>query len=226
MGGTPVKAMLKVGNCMTISGAIQQCQSTNLAGWALVEYAQKLVANNMQYSYFNSFNMPDKAFRKGMGYCWQQAGALNMILKGLGFNSRLVHAVRNRFPDVVREGVTIRIGVSGHVWCRVCMDGEEKDACPGRAANRPGEIHFEPLSRVKDFRGPICIFSYLGSAAINYQRGKKFMEQKTKLEALHNPEKCPCKKKDCPRNKNCEQCQANHHSNGGLTTCERLYKSK
>lgn len=206
---------------MTVSEAIVQCNSTGYAGWQLVEYAQKLVAGRMQYSFFNSFDMPEKAFEKGMGYCWQQAGALNLIMKGLGVDSRLVHAARNRFPDIVREGVTIRIGVSGHVWCRVRVGGEEKDVCPGSIENSPGRLHFETLSKVKEFKGPIWILSYLGCAAINRKRGKKFLDQKAKLECLHNPEKCPCKKKNCPRYRKCEECKARHYEKGGKPYCER-----
>jgi transglutaminase-like putative cysteine protease len=103
----------------TIEDAVLMCRETGLEGWELVAFAQRLVSKRMTYSYFNSFDMPDTAFEKGIGYCWQQSGALNKILKSLGFDSRLVHSVRNTFPDVVREGVTIHIGVSGHVWCCV-----------------------------------------------------------------------------------------------------------
>jgi hypothetical protein len=205
----------------TIHQAIEECKASGLAGWELVEFAQKLVANHMRYSYFNSFDMPDRAFEKGQGYCWQQAGALDRILKGLGFDSRLVHAVQNRFPDVVRDGITIHIGVSGHVWCRVKIGNQEKDVCPGNPANSPGSLHFVPLSKVKDFKGFIWLPSYLGSAMLNHQRGKKFLEQKSKQESLHNPDKCPCKKKNCPRYKKCEECKANHYAKGGLPSCER-----
>lgn len=110
---------------------------------------------------------------RGKGYCWHQAGALNLILKGLGFDSRLVYAVRARFPDVVREGKLISIGISGHTWCRVSVDGIEKDLCPGYPNNRPGVIHFEPLSPVRDYSGIIVFFGYLGSAWINWKRGRK-----------------------------------------------------
>ncbi len=43
---------------------------------------------------------------------------------------------------------------------------------------------------------------------------------------VHDPANCPCKKRDCPRNRSCAQCMENHHKNGGLTTCERLAKQK
>ena len=168
---------------MTIGQAIAECRLTGLSGWALVEYAQKLVAHRMAYSYFHSFDMPDKAFERGEGYCWQQAGALNRILLGLGLNSSLVHAYRNRFIDVVREGVLVHIGTSGHVWCRVTIDGCGKDVCPGADGNIPGVIHFEPLTKVRRFRGPIVLFGYLGSAYINHKRGKRFLQQKARLQA-------------------------------------------
>jgi hypothetical protein len=213
---------LNITGSAAIVAAIGQCRETGLTGWALVEYAQKLVAGRMTYSYYHSFDAPETAFARGMGYCWQQAGALNHILAGLGVDSRLVHSVRNRFPDMVREGVTVHIGVSGHVWCAVRVDGVEKYVCPGRIENRPGQYHFEILGPVHEFKGPITVFSYFGSAMINYFRGKKFMEQKEKLGSLYIPEKCPCKKRNCERNRNCEACKANHHSNGGKTACERL----
>ncbi len=165
---------------MTIADAVQACRETGLSGWALVAYAQHLVSGRMRYSYFNSFDMPETAFEKGGGYCWQQAGALNRILKGLGFESCLVHAFRSRFPDVVRDGVTIHVGISGHVWCRVRIGGEEKDVCPGSPDNEPGKLHFTPLGRVYNFRGPIVLLSYLGSAGVNRRRGRRFLAEKAK----------------------------------------------
>ncbi len=168
---------------MTIEDATRVCRETGLSGWELVAFAQRLVAKRMAYSYFNSYDMPEAAFEKGMGYCWQQAGALNLILTGLGIDSRLVHAFRNRFPDVVRDGVTIHIGESGHVWCRVRIDAEEKDVCLGNPDNEPGKLHFEPLSKVYNFRGPIVLLSYLGSAAVNRRRGKWFLAEKAKQAA-------------------------------------------
>ena len=168
-------------NPMKIDDAVRACRETGLSGWELVAFAQRLVSSRMSYSYFNSYDMPEVAFEKGMGYCWQQAGALNKILQKLGVDSRLVHAFRNRFPDVVRDGVTIHIGVSGHVWCRVRVGGEEKDVCPGKAENTPGKLHFAPLGKVYNFRGPIVLLSYLGSAGVNRKRGKRFLAAKAEL---------------------------------------------
>lgn len=166
---------------MTITEAIAQCRDTGLVGWPLTEYAQKLVAANMTYSYSNSYDMPDVAFEKGRGYCWHQASALNVILFGLGINSRLVHAFRNQFPEKVFEGVTLAPFVSGHVWCRVIINGEEKDVCPGRIENSPGVLHFTPLSKVKGWGKVIAWFSYRGSAMVNKQRLKKINKNKQQL---------------------------------------------
>jgi hypothetical protein len=51
----------------TIDAAVSQCYSTGLCGWALVEYAQKMVAEHMVYSYFHSFDSPKAAYEKGQG---------------------------------------------------------------------------------------------------------------------------------------------------------------
>lgn len=60
---------------MTIDEAVRQCRETELIGWALVAYAQKLVSANMTYSYSNSYDRPEVAFEKGLGYCWQRGRA-------------------------------------------------------------------------------------------------------------------------------------------------------
>lgn len=206
---------------MKINDAIRQCRESSLSGWALVEYAQRLVSSHMTYSYSNSLESPEEAFEKGRGYCWHQASALNMILNAMGIQSRLVHAVRNLVPAKVFEGVSIPEHVSGHVWCRVKMDGEEKDVCPGHKDNRPGVIHFKPLSPVKEWNSSIAFFSYWGSAMVNAQRLRK-INMKKKIKEKWNPDTCPCKKKEkCPRYKNCEECKAYHYSREGLPYCER-----
>jgi hypothetical protein len=176
----------------------------------------------MTYSYSNSYDTPAEAFEKGYGYCWHQASALNTILSQLDINSRLVHAFRNRIPDTVREGVTIKSFVSGHMWCRVTIDGVEKDVCPGHPDNRPGIIHFKPLSPVRNWGPIIAWFAYYGSAAVNARRLKKFERLKALQASKWNPDLCPCKKKNCPRYKDCEACRAHHAKNGGQPYCERL----
>lgn len=166
---------------MTVEDAVKKCKGSGLKDWKLVAYAQKLVSANMKYSYSNSFNMPRKAFEKGIGYCWHQSGALNMILKRLGFDSRLVYAVKNLIPDRVFNGIVIKSHYSGHVWCRVRINGTEKDVCPGNSDNEPGIIHFRPMSEIKEWNQWISFWSYFGSAFVNLKRLKEF-ERLKKLQ--------------------------------------------
>lgn len=147
---------------VTVEDAVEACRKTGLQDWTLVEYAQTLVAEKMVYSYCNSWDMPEKAFAKGRGYCWQQAGALNALLSGLGIETRMVHAMRNYFPD---EDL-----YSGHVWLKVRIGNTELDVCPGDKNNRPGKIHFKPISPIKKWNPFIAFFSYFGSAWINANR--------------------------------------------------------
>lgn len=155
---------------MKIEEAVIQGRNSGLKGWELVEFARKLVASHMKYSYSNSFDMPGTAFRKGRGYCWQQAASLNKILKGLGFDSRLVYAVKNLIPEKYFEGVLIEEHYSGHVWCRVKIAGAEKDVCPGSINNSPGKLHFTPVSEIKEWNFITGAGSYFGSIAVNYKR--------------------------------------------------------
>ncbi len=207
---------------MTISDAIRLCRESSLSGWALVEYAQGIVSSNMTYSYSNSLDSPEEAFEKGKGYCWHQASALNTILQALGIQSQLVHAFRNLIPASVFEEVSIPEHVSGHMWCRVTIDGDEKDVCPGYKDNRPGVIHFQPLSPVKKWNRAIAFFSYWGSAMVNAQRLRKINMKKKKIKEKWNPDTCPCKKKEkCPRYKICDECKQHHYSHNSLPYCER-----
>lgn len=158
---------------MTFNEAIQICRDSNLSGWELIEYAQSLVHENMVYSYDNSFDMPCKAFKKGKGYCWQQAKVLQKILRSLGFECCLVYATRNQIPEKRFEGVIVKAHTSGHVWCRVRIDGTEKDVCPGNRSNKPGITHFMPLSKIGKWNWFISFWAYWGSAYVNRKRIKE-----------------------------------------------------
>ncbi len=151
---------------MTITEAVETCIQSGLSGWRLVEYAQFLVNKNMVYSYDNSFDMPTKAFERGKGYCWQQAKSLQKILNNLGFECYCVYATRNKIPETMFEGITVKAHISGHTWCRIIIGGEEKDVCPGNVNNRPGKIHFVPLSKIRKWNPFVSFFAYWGSAYI------------------------------------------------------------
>ncbi len=159
---------------MTLQKAVDICRETGLSGCELVEFAQQLVNQNMKYSLTNSFDTPEKAFEKGLGYCWHRSSALNKILIQLGFDSHLVYASRNCFPEAELMGTVVKDLISGHVWCRVAIDGVEKDVCPGSPNNKPGTVHFIPMSKVLRWNKGIECLSYFGSALVNYRRKKKY----------------------------------------------------
>ena len=155
---------------MTLEEAIEICKKSNLSDWDLIEFTQCLVNKNMTYSYNNSFDMPLRAFKKGKGYCWQQAKVLEKILCALGFDCNLVYAVKNNIPEKQFEDIKIKEHISGHVWCRVNINNVEKDICSGNSSNKPGKVHFTPLSNVKKWNRFIGFWSYWGSAYINHKR--------------------------------------------------------
>jgi len=158
---------------MTIKEAIKNCKDSNLSGWELVEYAQHLIHGNMAYSYNNSYDMPAKAFKKGRGYCWQQSKVLQKVLCALGFDCYLIYATRNAIPETQFEGIKVKAHTSGHVWCRVNINGIEKDVCPGNINNKPGKTHFNPLSKTRKWNWFISFWSYWGSSYVNYIRLKE-----------------------------------------------------
>ncbi|MEA5033717.1 MAG: hypothetical protein VB025_16350 [Sphaerochaeta sp.] len=145
-----------------IDNAVAACKASGLEGWPLVGYAQGLVSAKMAYSYCNSWDSPTRAFKRGLGYCWQQTGALYRILEKLGVDSHMVYATRTYFPD--------RDLYSGHVWLKVVLDGEMKDVCPGNKNNTPGKVVFQVLSAEKEWNMAIAFFSYFGSAWLNAVR--------------------------------------------------------
>lgn len=153
-----------------------------MAGWELVEFSQNLINKNMEYSYTNSFDMPRKAFENGRGYCWQQAKSLNILLKALSFNCWMVYATKNIIPEKNYGGIAVREHISGHVWCRVNINGVVKDVCPGNPNNRPGITHFSPITQVKRWNFFISFWSYWGSVFINFKRYREIQAQKRTIQ--------------------------------------------
>ena len=138
----------------TIDDAVKYLRSTNKVGWELVTAAQKLVNAKMQYSRRNGWDSPQRAFRRGMGYCQQQASALLIILRRLGIEAYPVQALRNQFPPKPLHEYWDPGGISGHMWLVVTIDGVEKDVCPGHPDNEPGKVHFTRLSPRTNY-GPV-----------------------------------------------------------------------
>ncbi len=71
---------------------------------------------------------------------------------------------------------------TGHVWCRVIINGVEKDVCPGSIENKPGIVQFKPVLKVRNWNLWVNFWSYWGSAVVNYKRlndVKRLKEKKT-----------------------------------------------
>ncbi len=169
----PREGRTTVDGVITLADAERVCRESGLTGWALVAFAQRLVARKFTYSRRNPWDTAPRAFERGMGYCQQQALALNLLLTRLGFRSRLVYATRVAFPRKVVHGVEEPAGVGGHTWLRVGVGGEERDVCPGNVANEPGRVHFKPLSPVKELTPILRPFTHLASVVVNVSRDRR-----------------------------------------------------
>ena len=146
---------------LTIPQAAQQLKASGKSGWALVEAARALVAERMAYCRRNSFDIHWRAFERGYGYCQQQAYALADLLTRLGFEARVVGALRNRFPDG---------RVTGHAWVRVILDEQAHDIDSIAYNRQAGQIDFTPLTRVFAYTPVFRILAGWGSIAVNAQR--------------------------------------------------------
>jgi len=164
----------------TIDDAVRYLRNTGKTGWALVAAAQKLVNAKMEYSRRNGWDTPARAFRRGMGYCQQQATALLIILHTLGIEALPVQAFRCQFPAATIHGYHDPGGISGHTWLVVTIDGVEKDVCPGHPENAPGKVHFEVLSRKRAYGPVMRLFGHIGSIIINVQRDNAALQREAK----------------------------------------------
>jgi hypothetical protein len=126
----------------TLDDAVTACRRTGLSGWALVLYAQRLVYDKFAfYSLRNGWDMPARAFARGMGYCTQYNLALGQLLERLGFAVKPVFSLRVCVLDDPDWAM-------GHTWLRVTLEGETFDVCAGHADNRPGSVNFVPRTPV------------------------------------------------------------------------------
>jgi hypothetical protein len=178
----PKESRVATDGVATIEEAVVACRRSGLEGWDLVAFAQHLTAEKFTYSRCNPWDSPSRAFERGLGYCQQQALALNEIYRGLAVDSRLVYANRCGFPPPKDAGDSIALAldnrwlrtffgnepnVFGHTWLRVRVGNEELDVCPGNPDNRPGANDFEPLLEVKTMNLFLQPLSHLGSAMLN-----------------------------------------------------------
>lgn len=144
----PKAKFTNLNGIVNIDDAIKYLESSNIKGWALVEEAQKIVSAKMSYSRRNNWDTYKQAFKRGMGYCQQQALALNHIFKKLGIDSKVVMAVKCKFPSKTIHEYQEPERNGGHTWLQVTFKGEDKYVCTCDMRNKPGIIHFQICSEV------------------------------------------------------------------------------
>lgn len=154
----------------TIDDAVEVCRRSGLQGWALIAYAQHLVARKFTYSRLNTWDMPSRAFERGMGYCEQQVLALKRIYDRLGIACTPVFSLGCEFPPKLVDGALWPGGRTGHAWLRVSLAGEERDVCPSSVENRPGVTQFKVVSRVHNLYPWLRPLTHLGSSVENIRR--------------------------------------------------------
>lgn len=166
----PKQSRVSMDGITTIDDAVEACRRTQLQGWQLVAYAQNLVARKFTYSRLNTWDTPERAFERGMGYCEQQALALKQIYDRLGITVRPVFSLNCKFPAQVIDDVPWAGGITGHAWLRVRIGDEERDACPSSVENRPSVTNFEIPSNVWNWQPWMRPFTHLGSSIENIRR--------------------------------------------------------
>jgi hypothetical protein len=169
----PKARRIALDDVTTIEDAIAACQQSGLIGWALVAYAQQLAARKFSYSRRNPWDSSARAFARGMGYCQQQALALQRIYIGLGIGAQPVYALQCQFPPTTIHGMPEPERVSPHTWLRVRIGKEVRDVCCGSRNNTPGLVHFTVLSDVKPLMPWLRPFSHLGSVIENIRRDRR-----------------------------------------------------
>ena len=141
--------------------AVEILWTENLNGFILIEESRKLIITRIQYCRRNSFDTYKTAFARGYGYCQQQAFALAHVLTRLGFDGRVVYAIRNKLSDG---------SVCGHAWVRVKYNGTVKEIDATHIDTESDALTFTPLTRVKGYSTLFWYFATWGSIGVNAYR--------------------------------------------------------
>ncbi|HMS37994.1 MAG TPA: hypothetical protein PKA93_12570, partial [Arachnia sp.] len=118
----------------------ERCRESGLTGAALADRAIAAVARAYPtHSLWHLGEPPRRSLAAHRGWSHQYNTVLLLVLRGLGFDARLVHAARVR-------GFGYPWWLAGHTWVKVTIDGRELDACASREDSRVGEPPFVPLT--------------------------------------------------------------------------------
>ena len=146
---------------LTIEDAVSYLSHSGSSGVELMEQARLLVGQRMQYCRRNSFDSHRKAFRRGYGYCQQEAHALSKLLKKLGFEAWPVHCEHCSFSHIED---------TGHTWVRVLYRGDVFDIDSKYMDAVDGQLLFHTHAPVKKYTPLFRLFAGWGSAAVNAYR--------------------------------------------------------
>ena len=146
---------------LTIEEAAARIRRSGNSGKELMEQARLLVGERMQYCRRNSFDLHRKAFRRGYGYCQQEAHALAELLKELGFEAWPVHCEHCSFSHIED---------TGHAWVRVYCRGAVLDVDSKYIDVITGQHFFQYHGRVKKYTPLFRLFAGWGSIAANARR--------------------------------------------------------
>jgi hypothetical protein len=116
----------------TVEGLVERCRESGLTGAALADRAIAAVARAYPtHSLWHLGEPPRRSLAAHRGWSHQYNTMLLLVLRGLGFDARLVHAARVR-------GFGYPWWLAGHTWVKVTIDGRELDACASREGSRVG----------------------------------------------------------------------------------------
>jgi len=174
----PPEKEQRLDGILTIDDAVRYLRQTGKTGWDLVAAAQRLVALKMEYSRRNNWDTAARAFRRGMGYCQQKAMALLAILRELEIQARPVYATRCKFPPARIHEYWEPERVSGHAWLVVTIEGEGKDVCPGDPNNTPGKVHFQLLSKRREYGPVMRLIGHVGSMVVNVKQDNAALKKR------------------------------------------------
>ena len=130
---------------LTLTDAVNSCNTGELEGWALVAHAQRLVSGKMSRDISNPWDSPSAAFIRGGGQDFQKILALKILYEKLGIPARLVFA-KIAFDDLNPLSQQ-KVPFLGHIWIRVETGGEGRDVCPPPYQNPSGGCFFSSQSR-------------------------------------------------------------------------------
>lgn len=120
--------------------------------------ATLLVHYRMKYSRCASYNPARSAFRRGYGYCIQQAYALQEVFQDLGYEAWVVGCLFCKLADG---------RVVPHAWVSISAGDKVLDYCPVFPHPATGHPTFSPQGKVFRVSPALRIFGAWAGAGLN-----------------------------------------------------------